>query len=241
MLLTCEKCQSVYRIDPAKMAAGGRMVRCTTCGHAWFATRPPEEGAAAAAEAPRHEPIPENILPRHDEEAEAEPVVSKPPRLPQKTRQPVVDPMPGGMGANAFGLCVFLGLCFATLIPLLAFRGAVMQQAPSLALFYEKIGMPPDAPGEGLSFSGLVARTKPGEGQDATDMVLSARLSNVTAAQRPYPGLQIRLIGDENIVLKEWRFPPSDGQLQAGETVPFELSFQSIPDGGRTVDVRVLP
>jgi predicted Zn finger-like uncharacterized protein len=38
MLLVCPTCASEYRIDPAKLGAGGRRVRCSSCQTDWFAS-----------------------------------------------------------------------------------------------------------------------------------------------------------------------------------------------------------
>ncbi|HLJ63127.1 MAG TPA: zinc-ribbon domain-containing protein, partial [Stellaceae bacterium] len=35
MILTCPHCSTRYQIDPNLLGAGGRAVRCASCGHTW--------------------------------------------------------------------------------------------------------------------------------------------------------------------------------------------------------------
>ena len=35
MLLTCEQCQTIFRIDDSAIAATGQQVRCSVCQHVW--------------------------------------------------------------------------------------------------------------------------------------------------------------------------------------------------------------
>lgn len=50
MLLTCEQCKTVFRIDNAAMAPNGQQVRCSVCAHVWHvegkgAIEPPARNA----------------------------------------------------------------------------------------------------------------------------------------------------------------------------------------------------
>lgn len=37
MLLTCDSCQTIFRIDSAKLDPNGQRVRCSVCAHSWVA------------------------------------------------------------------------------------------------------------------------------------------------------------------------------------------------------------
>ena len=37
MLLTCDSCQTIFRIDSAKLDPNGQRVRCSVCSHSWVA------------------------------------------------------------------------------------------------------------------------------------------------------------------------------------------------------------
>lgn len=245
MQITCTKCQSVYKISPAVLLAGGKTVRCTSCGYTWFEQQRNEDGSLAAPAPPvtPHDPVPEGILPAQDDDAAAavtpEP---SPKKLPQEFTPPVLDHQPGGMSANMFGLCVFLVLCFATVIGLVVFQQKILRHAPATALLYQTAGLDVPVPGAGLSFSGLVARVeeKENDGKPARDMTLAMRVTNIGDAPLPYPGLRISVADDARKKLKDWVFPPSDGVLPAGESVPVSLTFRDVPAGATTVHVRVL-
>ncbi|MFM7200480.1 MAG: tetratricopeptide repeat protein [Myxococcota bacterium] len=49
--IVCEKCNTMYRYDASKIPAGGRKVRCSTCGHIFLAM--PRTAGAAQPSAPR--------------------------------------------------------------------------------------------------------------------------------------------------------------------------------------------
>jgi predicted Zn finger-like uncharacterized protein len=67
MNVTCTHCSTVFRVDPAKVPAGGVRVRCSICrgvfevsgtGHAAAPPTPAPQPAAAAAPAPAPTPAP---------------------------------------------------------------------------------------------------------------------------------------------------------------------------------------
>lgn len=51
MILVCPSCDTRYFADDTSIGKEGRRVRCATCGHAWHAKLPEEEGEPAPAEA----------------------------------------------------------------------------------------------------------------------------------------------------------------------------------------------
>jgi len=50
MILVCPSCDTRYFADDSSIGKEGRRVRCATCGHAWHAKLPDEEGETVVAE-----------------------------------------------------------------------------------------------------------------------------------------------------------------------------------------------
>ena len=50
MILVCPSCDTRYFADDSSIGKEGRRVRCATCGHAWHAKLPDEEGEVAPVE-----------------------------------------------------------------------------------------------------------------------------------------------------------------------------------------------
>src|SRR3954470_21948669 len=55
MLIVCPSCASEYTIDPAKLGADGRTLRCAICRDTWFVTPDGRPAQQSAAEEPRSE------------------------------------------------------------------------------------------------------------------------------------------------------------------------------------------
>ena len=45
MLLTCDNCQTIFRIEAGAIGEKGRQVRCSVCHHSWHATATPQKQA----------------------------------------------------------------------------------------------------------------------------------------------------------------------------------------------------
>ena len=40
MIVACPACSKKFRVDPAQIGAGGRQVKCGSCGNVWYAASP---------------------------------------------------------------------------------------------------------------------------------------------------------------------------------------------------------
>ena len=72
MIITCPSCRTDYRIPPDSLGASGRTVRCTSCGHRWFAEPEAEPIAPPPLAAEPAEPVPVSEAPAS---AESKPAV----------------------------------------------------------------------------------------------------------------------------------------------------------------------
>ncbi|MBE3638090.1 zinc-ribbon domain-containing protein, partial [Mangrovicoccus sp. HB182678] len=52
MRIICPACQAAYDVPESAIAAGGRDVQCSACGHNWFQLWLPDLSARPAAGAP---------------------------------------------------------------------------------------------------------------------------------------------------------------------------------------------
>jgi len=264
MLFTCDKCQTQYKLDPARMKPGGQTVRCTECGNSWFAKPEKPSEAAAPVEAPKEAvqeasppsppPAPEpkapvqEIPPAADVEFQealvtAEQAAAK--NIPAAVKPaegaealPVIDNNPAGMGALQFGLCTFLLLLFTTLIPLLVLRGPIVRHAPVMAAFYESVGISMPAPGEGLRLSEMTSETRVVAGEKK--LFIEAKLTNQSSETKDHPRLRVDVLGPYGASLKYWIFQAEGTRLASGDTIPVTLSFESVPADGQTVEMRVV-
>ncbi len=239
MLLTCEKCQSVWRLEEKHLALGGRVVRCTTCGNTWF-----EKQVVVPGLTPDPEAEPDTAAPNFsdmlaDEMADTLPADdgksrAVTPITPAAHELPPMEHLPGGLGATAFGGMVFLLLFFVTLAGVFALKAHIVRLVPASVALYEAAGVHLTAPGEGLTLSGLSAH------MSGARIDLTGKVQNGSAAPIAYPGFHVTLRGKDGDFLKEWKIVAADSQLAPGDTIPLELHFKDIPDGASSLEVKVM-
>lgn len=256
MILTCPQCQSHYNLDPGKLGAGGRTVRCVGCHHTWFQSPAPEPEETAPAPVKTAEPdeaIFEEILPEASVTAaapdkavaagtapaavEAVPDNREPAARNELSAPAIITHNPLGVGASAFGwltfcLCISLTLAFVFLA-----QRPVVRHWPQMALFYKTIGFPLKAPGEGLRLSEIVAEQR----IDKQDIMLAieGKMTNMSEHDIAYPPLYVALKNERGHLIKDWRLKPGVTRLASGETVPVMLQLTGAPPEGATIEVRV--
>jgi len=229
MFLTCEKCQSVWRLDEKHLAFGGRVVRCTSCGNTWF-----EKQVVVQGLTPEPESEPQSftdILAEQMEEGGASRAVAP---IAVEDGMQVIDYRPAGLGANAFGAAAFLLLFFVTVSAVFLLKNPLIRHYPAMTAFYEATGATLRAPGEGLSLSALAARESAGR------ILLTGKVSNIAEEAAAYPSFRVTLRGEDGAFLKDWSIFSKPAQLAPGDTVPLELHFKDIPEGGRSVEIKVI-
>lgn len=261
--VTCEQCQTEYKVEERLLGGEGRIVRCMECHHMWHQDPPPpppEEEIQAEPTLPetpdwlKEEEKPDDELEliskekgKYFHESEMDipeavkpvPQPEKPPEPPQPFQIPVMDYRPLGMAAGQFGVMVFLALSFITLSALFIAKRPIVSHMPSMAYFYKSIGFDMKAPGEGLSLSELTAENRV-DGRTRT-LAVQAKLSNISAKELPQPSLRVQLKGAYGAVLKKWEFSPEGkAKLAAGESMPLELLFNDPPEDGKTVELKVI-
>lgn len=230
MLLTCEKCQTVWQLEDRHLALGGRVVRCTACGNTWFEKQVAVPGLTPQEEedGPAHFGA---LLAEQMTDDTASRAVTP---LPGGAEMPAYDYRPAGLGPGQFGAMVFLLLFFVTVSAVFLLKGPVVRHYPVMTALYEAVGVDLRAPGEGLSLSALAAREEGGL------IVLSGKVSNIAQEEAAYPAFRVTLRGEDGVFLKDWSVFSQPDYIAPGETIPLELTFKDVPEGGRTVEIRVI-
>ena len=264
--VTCEQCQTAYKVEERLLGTEGRMVRCMDCKHTWL-----QEGPPPPQETPEPEPVAELeeiALPKpdwmideeklgdlelvtkekgkyfHESEMDipdaVKPAQPKPAETaPQPFQIPVMDYRPLGMAAGQFGVCVFLLLSFLTLSGVFIAKREVVNHMPAMAHFYKSIGFDLKAPGEGLSLAEVTAENRV-NGRERV-LAVQAKLSNISATPLEPPSVCVQLKGAYGAVLKKWEFsPPDAAPIAPGASLPLDISFKDPPDDGKTVELKII-
>jgi len=268
MILTCPQCQAQYKLDPAKLGAAGRDVRCVSCSHMWFQI--PETAVSdesqklQAAVPPEAQSITDalhTILEKDDAAFEA--VLStvaqgaKPKGLKGQEAMDAV--MPRAVEPevkrsmvrqdamvithNPFGLSANL------------FGGMVFLLCSFLTLAVLFVGKTPIVrhwPQMALLYKTIGFSVKaPGEGlrlseitaerridDHSKSLVVEGKMTNMTEHDIAYPTLHVILKNDSGIT-KTWDQKPGVTQIASGDVVPVMLQLDNPPEDGSTVMVRV--
>jgi predicted Zn finger-like uncharacterized protein len=136
MILTCQECQTRYLVADASMHMPGRLVRCASCGHSWFA-RWPEEIPA----------LPADIAQAETASSEETPTPALAPALAPTLaiETPPAETLPNQKPPRrASGRASIISLALALLVLLLtpfAFRGALLQNHPGLESIFRMVGV----------------------------------------------------------------------------------------------------
>jgi predicted Zn finger-like uncharacterized protein len=215
MLIVCPSCASEYTIDPEKLGADGRTLRCAICRDTWFVTPDGRPGAP---------PDPED----RKAVAMADASPGSEPSAPVKERTMPVRALAG----------IAIAACIA-----LVFVGGSGRLAIALHWLQERISPAVaaiTAPGTPLEFRDVVAEAAVQEqGQDETAMLLvSGEIANLSDHDVTVPHLEILVRNGEEQVLASWTSAPPRPELGPGEAVRFETRLASPPPDGRQVRVH---
>jgi predicted Zn finger-like uncharacterized protein len=141
MILTCPECATSYFVDDSRIAATGRVVKCSNCGARWNALPGGAEAPAAAAPAAPTAAQPQKAAPASpvlDELVVEGPDADEaPPPLP---------PRPAAVRREANAKVMILGASAAVVAVLIGgaivFRAQVVQLLPATQAAYAGLGMP---------------------------------------------------------------------------------------------------
>ena len=248
LFLTCEKCQTQYKLPPESLGKSGREVRCSRCKHQWF-QKP--AGAAPEKAGPKEEDfasmlktiaevrggrepdiLPDVLKPKTSSSAAAAKPV-KPPKAPKppkikKPSEPLTFRQEVEKAVLIFALMLFIS--FGVIIPA---RAGIQSVWPASARLFDLIGFHVPVVGEGLRINGLKARY---EEEDAkVVLVVEGTVTNAAEHAMAYPTFFLTLkSGGE--VIHEWDMGRAAGQhISSGSTKPFKFVFPEVSAAGTSL------
>ncbi len=253
MILTCPNCATKFRVSDSALGPRGRRVRCSACGHLWFAEPEAAAGAPPAAEpaaAPPEEetpaaPPPPAETPGADVPTEAEEDFYA--RRRARRRQVAGESGPGGTTPQESGMPpsplvlagwgLWLAFVIALATALYAFRPALESAWPPISRFYaaladeEARAAPAPAPPTVEEAVTVWLDPQPdwvevGDGWTAT---IRGSLTNRAALPVALPQLTLKLVDSDNKVLKSVVVPLAVDRLAPGESVRFTVKVPEAP------------
>jgi predicted Zn finger-like uncharacterized protein len=216
MLIVCPSCASEYTIDPGKLGADGRTLRCAICRDTWFVTPDGQPGAP---------PDPEGLA----AVAVADAAPGDTPSPPSRRRAAPV------WAATGIAAAVLAALAFVggTGRWPLALHWVQEHIAPAIAAIA--------VPGAPLEIRGVVAEVVAPEGGQAggsAELLVSGEIANPADHDVTLPHLEILVRNGDEQVLASWTSAPPRPDLGPGEAVRFETRLASPPPDGRQVRVH---
>lgn len=103
MNVSCPKCETVFRVDPAKVPVRGVRARCSTCSAVFFVGQPAEAEPVAPTVSPPPvismpvSPAPVSAVPASHPAYSAPPPIPREPAAPALARPPVAPPAGAGL------------------------------------------------------------------------------------------------------------------------------------------------
>ena len=239
MLIVCPSCASEHAVDPDRIGAIGRRVRCATCRESWFATPPAAElasprsdlpGGTALVVAPPTAPV---VIESQDHTVTPVRRRAAPKRASRdpirSSRRPATPTSP--RSGRAAGWIVAL-TCLA--VPsALAARVPIVRAVPETAALFAALGLPVNL--VHLALDDVTSTTGMEAGRPV--LLVEGRIANVTRGNAPVPPVSIAIRAEDGDRLYDWTVQAGERELRAGESTTFRARLASPPPAGRRVTV----
>jgi predicted Zn finger-like uncharacterized protein len=207
MILTCPQCSTRYHIDPAALSAGGRTVRCASCGQRWSVQPPADTPQIVEFGAAPHEA----------------------PRIAVTTPEPASRRHPRSL--IGWLIAAFVVLLAASAV---IGRNEIVADFPASAPIYEMLRLPVVAE-PGLLFEGIKP-TRLEEGGISV-LVVEGTIINPTGSDLPIPPIRITLLDSGGRELQEELLRLKDEHLAAGTKTSFSGRVVNPADRARNFSV----
>jgi predicted Zn finger-like uncharacterized protein len=247
MVIVCPSCASEYIIDPTRLGADGRTVRCASCRTTWFVAAEPEQPADpsgdAVFDADFSEPASEQGEPRAYGAREAEPdrgaeqlqdAAQKAATDARRQRNMSVSALASARLPRRAAVAFVTLACFALPFLVVGSRARVVEALPETAKLYAGVGLPVNL--RGLEFRGMKSELV-AVGADIV-LVVEGQVANITGRDATVPPIEISVRGAEGQMLYTWTDDPPRTTLGPNESTGFRARLASPPDGARHVLVH---
>jgi predicted Zn finger-like uncharacterized protein len=233
MILVCPSCDTRYFADDSALGDQGRRVRCTSCGHAWFAKPEEQGGLASAAEGTG---LTREQVERLRQTSQATSIAKTAPhseyRAREQARRQRNRVMASGV-AWLLAFTIFGGAATAAVV----FRDQVAAAWPKSASLFRLVGL--DVNRFGLELADVESKRS----FQGTTPVLTVTGVAVNAGKRsqPAPNIRVSLKDDSGKQVHTWTDTLSVPRVGPGEKVPFTTKIIGPPVDTFNVSVTFEP
>ena len=238
MLIVCPSCASEYMIDPGRLGAEGRSVRCASCKETWFvAPGPQEPEAAPLIDSDPHAAVDDEDTAAWEQFSNASPKAEEQEYPASKAE----DGLRAATRAAGGSSRRFTAAGPLMIVAILVIAGSaswgrthMVRAFPATAALYASIGLPVNL--RGLEFravrSELVAA--------GTDffLVVEGEIANISGRDAAVPPIEIGVRGAEGQMLYTWTNDPPRKTMAMSDTARFRARLAAPPADARQVLVR---
>ena len=233
MILTCPECATSYFVDDSRIPAGGRRVKCSSCGRRWMAG---PEGPILEADSFEPSPQPTMVEPEPvapQDEAVAAPAEVDPPLF----RRPVVRPSPPARASGRTSVLVWAGaaaVAAALIAGALIFREQVVRIWPKTSEAYAGLGL--EVAGGGLVLEQVEVKPDFLAGRPVLSVTGAIRNLRDVAVEAPPVRLTLLDRAGQTVAAKIAR--PDDATIPARAQRRFAVDMLDPPSTARDLEVR---
>lgn len=221
MILVCPSCDTRYFADDSSIGKEGRRVRCATCGHAWHAKLPDEEGETVVAE---ETGLTREQVERLRQTAAENTKARAGPHAEFRAREHAKRKRHHGRAATiawGSGFAIFVLAMGAAVL----FRNEVAEAFPKAASVYRLVGL--DVNRFGLTFENVEARRT----FDGTTPVLTVTGAVINGSEERLatPQLRVTLKDEAGNAVQTWTDKFAVPSLGPAERTEFASRFEAPP------------
>ena len=241
MIISCNECLKRYLIDPISLGETGRVVRCSSCGHAWHQNPPEDMPKVLETAMPIQKTsceTPENI---HLSASFSETIPSSPHGFEQTQYEPLTARISPTQPRSLFsGLSAgfLVGFFLFGLLAFLYFgRFYVLEVCPSFSRLYDAVGIKTNSLAQHLELENVSWAPGVDDNQNPV-FVLKGYILNSSQKAVAIPPLSVVFVSDApqekgvekkcshgECIIDRWIAHTSSDRILPGEVYPFQITL----------------